>query len=109
MTVPNRLQSTGYYYAHGRRVPLEADPDHVAVDLGRATAHQIYFPLEELRGSLSLLPGGRVAVVPSTLIPKDTLTGLRSIGALQPVYRSSGARLVTYPEVRVALQRGQRE
>jgi hypothetical protein len=109
MTPPNRAQSASYYYADGKRVALEPDPDHVAIDLRLAASRPLHLSVEKLKPRMSVLPGGGVAVVPRALVPKQILAELESIGALQPVYRASGARIVTYPEVRVEVESGRRE
>src|SRR5262249_20525373 len=86
-----------YYYAGGRKIALENDDEHVAVDQQAA----------EKAGLTSSLPtqspqssSGVVLTRRSALDP-DTLARLRSAGALHPVYKRDRAVVVALPEVRV--------
>ena len=86
-----------YYYAGGRKIALENDDEHVAVDQQAA----------EKAGLTSSLPtqspqrsGGVVLASRSALDP-DILARLRSAGALHPVYKRDRAVVVALPEVRV--------
>lgn len=92
-----------YYYAGGERIPLEVDAGHVAIDLQGAGRHGLDASVEPLRSRMSVLPGGRVGVVPTDAVSPALRAALDQADALQPVYRSGGARIVAYPEVRVHL------
>ena len=89
---------TRYYYAGGRRIALEADPDLVAIDEQRADAAG---PRPgAVDASARRLPGG-VVIVPRSTIDDAQLATLRDAGALRPVYRHDGALMVPLPEIRV--------
>lgn len=107
MTAKKRTSSS-YYYADGKRVRLEVDRDHIAIDLPSATSigQSVMGPL---RSSMSMLPGGTLAMVARAVLPKGALQALESIGALRPVYRAAGARIVAYPEIRVDVSRAARD
>lgn len=87
-----------YYYAGGKKVALEADEDHVAID--RAVA--------DAAGLGSGAPGGYPPDLRSGVVLSDrsslgekALAALRKAGALRPVFRREQAVLVALPEVRV--------
>jgi len=88
---------TAYYYAGGRRVTLETDDEHVAIDSQAASAAGIE---KSAKNPLRKLPGGVVVAVRSDLDEKQ-LASLRTAGALRPVYRHDRALLVPLPEIRV--------
>lgn len=89
-----------YYFADGKRVPLEVDREHVAVDLRHAAAQR----LSAARRS-SLTKGGVTLRRGLVLVDTDDLARsereiLDSAGALLPAFKSSGALVVVLPEVR---------
>lgn len=87
-----------YYYAGGRKIQLEADDEHVAVD--RAVAESAGLSGSALGSGSPDLRSGLVLSQRSSLGDKafDALLGA---GALRPVYRHDQAVLVALPEVRV--------
>ncbi|HQR12520.1 MAG TPA: hypothetical protein PLW68_14440 [Casimicrobiaceae bacterium] len=87
-----------YYYAGGRKIALDADPDHVAIDHAAA----------EAAGLGSGVPSGYPPDLRSGIVLSDrsslgekALADLRDAGALRPVFRRDQATLVALPEVRV--------
>lgn len=92
-----------YYYAGGKRVPLEADEAHVAVDRARAAAAGLGPAVENASPAGGpRLPGG-VVVAEREAIGEAQISKLREAGALRPVYRHREARIVALPEVRVEI------
>jgi hypothetical protein len=87
-----------YYYAGGRKIELEADDKHVAVD--RAVADAAGLTSGAIGGAASDLRSGVVLSEKSSLGDK-VLDALDSAGALRPVFRRDEAVLVALPEVRV--------
>lgn len=86
-----------YYYAGGKRVSIEEDEAHVAIDRARADAAGLeYAP----PSGGSRLPGG-VVVAEREQVGEPQLSKLRAAGALRPVYRHREARIVALPEIRV--------
>jgi hypothetical protein len=86
-----------YYYAGGRKIALENDDEHVAVDQQAA----------EKAGLTSSLPaqgpqrGNGVVLTSRSALDPAILARLRSAGALHPVYKRDHAVVVALPEVRV--------
>lgn len=87
-----------YYYAGGRKIELEADDEHVAVD--RAVAEAAGLTGSAIGGGLPDLRSGVVLSEKSSLSDK-VLDALHGAGALRPVFRHDQAVLVALPEVRV--------
>lgn len=87
-----------YYYANGKRVPIEEDETQVAVDLRLADAAGLKTVLEGLKGPQ--LPGG-VVLASRSALDVEGLERLREVGALRPVYRHDRAVMVALPEIRV--------
>jgi len=87
-----------YYYAGGRKIELEADDEHVAVD--RAVAEAAGLTGSAIGGGLPDLRSGVVLSEKSSLSDK-VLNALHGAGALRPVFRHDQAVLVALPEVRV--------
>jgi len=87
-----------YYYAGGRKIELEADDEHVAVD--RAVAEAAGLTGSAIGGGLPDLRSGVVLSEKSSLSGK-VLDALHGAGALRPVFRHDQAVLVALPEVRV--------
>ena len=89
-----------YYYAGGRKVELESDAEHVAVDQRAAEraglAAQVKTASEDMPRQ-----GGGVVLAPRSALDPKTIARLREAGALQPVYRHNRAVMVALPEVRV--------
>ena len=82
---------TRYYYAGGRRIALEADPELVAVDEKRAEAAGVRPEIGDV--PVRRLPGG-VMLLPRSSLDERQLAALNDAGALRPVYRHDSARLV---------------
>jgi hypothetical protein len=90
-----------YYIAGGERVALDSDPNHVAVDLARATEASLPKARQaELRREGQTLRRQVVLLAGSALDETDR-TKLDRVGALLPVYRSHDTTIVVLPEVRV--------
>lgn len=90
-----------YYYASGKPVHLTLDEDWVAVDARRSESSGASGNLRAaIRNASKPLRGDLV------LMRRDTLSSqqhaaLANEGAIHPVFRAEGARLVALPEVRV--------
>jgi len=87
-----------YYYAGGRKIELEVDDEHVAVD--RAVAEAAGLTGKAVDSGLPDLRSGLVLSVRASLGDK-VLDALHDAGALRPVFRRDQAVLVALPEVRV--------
>lgn len=89
-----------YYYAGGKRVPLQQAPDLIAVDEARLAAK-----LPDLASDAALSAGrplrGGIRLVERGALSADTAGRLRDAGVTQPVFRAEGWVLVALPEVRV--------
>jgi hypothetical protein len=85
-----------YYYASGKRVELDADPDHVAIDPNAAARAGV---------DRSEIPAAHTAsgviVAVRSAVPAAALERLRKAGALQPVYMRNRALVIPLPEVRI--------
>jgi hypothetical protein len=97
-----------YYYAGGEQIPLEVDGGHVAIDLQAAVEHGLQTFVDAVRPRMSLLPGGRVAVVQTETVTPALREVLERADAIHPVYRAGAARIVAYPEVRVHVDEARR-
>ncbi len=87
-----------YYYAGGRKIELEADDEHVAVD--RVVAEAAGLTGSAIGVGLPDLRSGVVLSEKSSL-GDNLLDSLHGAGALRPVFRHNQAVLVALPEVRV--------
>ena len=87
-----------YYYVGGKKVELEVDDEHVAVD--RSVAEAAGLSGSGVGSGLPDLRSGVVLSVKSSLGDK-VLEALHGAGALRPVFRHHQAVLVALPEVRV--------
>lgn len=87
-----------YYYVGGKKVELEVDDEHVAVD--RSVAEAAGLSGSGVGSGLPDLRSGVVLSVKSSLGDK-ILEALHGAGALRPVFRHDRAVLVALPEVRV--------
>jgi len=89
-----------YYYASGKRVPLEPDEGQVAVvrqSEGRRGLEASIPPESVQQHHVA----SGVRLVPRSKLDESSLRQLRAEGALQTVYRRGQALLVPLPEVRV--------
>lgn len=89
-----------YYYAAGRKVQLEDDDDHVAIDQKAAERAGLRAELESATQE-GARPASGVVVVDRASMGKGAIASLRDAGALRPVYRHDRAMVVPLPEVRV--------
>lgn len=87
-----------YYYAGGRKIELEVDDEHVAVD--QAVAEAAGLTVGAIGGGLPALRSG-VLLSEKSSLGNDVLHALHGAGALRPVFRHDQAVLVALPEVRV--------
>jgi hypothetical protein len=94
-----------YYYAGGKRIPLELDREHVAVDVGVVESREGRRPdpaavegAEELRSGLYL--------VEKSSLSADIRRRLDQEDALLPVFLYEDALVVVLPEVRVEIAAG---
>jgi len=90
-----------YYYAGGKRVPLEPATDLVAVDDTRLAER-----LPDLLASDTALRSGTplrggIRLIQRDHLAADTLDRLQRAGVTQPVFRQAGATLVAMPEIRI--------
>ncbi|MEA2327923.1 MAG: hypothetical protein QOE68_2882 [Thermoanaerobaculia bacterium] len=88
-----------YYYAGGRKIELERDDEHVAVD--QQVAKRAGLDTRAADAGAAPQPAGGVVLTDRATFDKKTLAGLRKAGALQPVYKRERAVLVALPEVRI--------
>jgi hypothetical protein len=88
-----------YYYAAGRKVELEDDDEHVAVD--QKVAQEAGLGRQVAASAEASRQSGGVVLAERSALGEDTLARLRQAGALQPVYRRNRAVIVALPEVRV--------
>ena len=88
-----------YYYAGGRKIELEHDDEHVAVDQQAAKRAGLETP-EATQGA-TRRPASDVVLADRTAIGSKLLARLREAGALQPVYKRERAMLVPMPEARI--------
>lgn len=91
---------SAYYYAAGKKVNLEPDEEHVAVDQAAAKEAGLDAKVSASSGTAVRAGAGVVVTARSSLTP-DTIQRLQEAGALQPVYRRDKAVIVAMPEVRV--------
>ncbi|MGB5816042.1 MAG: hypothetical protein WBI27_12620 [Thermoanaerobaculia bacterium] len=94
-----------YYYAGGKRIPLELYREHVAVDLSEAESREGKRPdpatvegAEELRSGLFL--------VEKSALSADARQRLDQEDALLPVFLYEDSLVVILPEVRVEIAAG---
>jgi len=87
-----------YYYVGGRKIELELDDEHVAVN--RAVAEAAGLTGRAIGSGLPDLRSGVMLSVKSSL-GDNLLEALHIAGALLPVFRHDQAVLVALPEVRV--------
>jgi hypothetical protein len=89
-----------YYYAAGRKVELEDDDEHVAVD--QKVAERAGLDRQVKTASTNMTrPSGGVVLAQRSALGEDTVARLREAGALQPVYKRNQAVIVALPEVRI--------
>jgi hypothetical protein len=91
---------SAYYYAAGRRVDLEPDDEHVAVDQDLAAKAGLDSEINTAAASGTRVGGGVLVALRSSLAEK-TITSLQKAGALHPVYKRQSAIVVALPEVRI--------
>lgn len=92
-----------YYYAGGRKVELERDDEHVAVDQQAAKRAGVD-PHAAIAGAAPRRAGaGSVVLAERAALDEKVLAALRKAGALQPVYKHERAVIVALPEVRIEL------
>jgi len=77
-----------YYYAGGKRVALELEPERIAVDPAKARGAGMADLARRVERDGTRLPGGRVVVGRATLGAADLLL-LRESGGAQAVYAGS--------------------
>lgn len=89
-----------YYYASGRKVQLEKDEEHVAIDQKAAEKAGLD---AQVRAASEGMPrqGGGIILAQRSALGEETMVSLRSAGALKPVYRRAAAVIVALPEIRV--------
>lgn len=88
-----------YYYSGGRKLLLERDHDHVAVDQRAAERAGLGAMLLDTNGLVQR--GVGVLLTPRSALEESTLASLQEAGALQPVYKGDKATIVVLPEVRI--------
>jgi len=89
-----------YYYAAGRKVAIEPDDAHVAVDMTAAAKSGA--DKQVVSAGAANKVGGMI-IAERSAFDDETLTRLRDAGALQPVYRRDRVLIVALPEVRIEL------
>lgn len=87
-----------YYYAGGRRIALDADDAHVAIDERQASAAGLTGSAGDDRARR--LPGG-VVLAERARVDDGCLADLRAAGAVRPVFRHGASLMVPLPEIRV--------
>src|SRR5690242_3209349 len=91
-----------YYYSDGKKIPLEPDPEHVALSAPRASATGTSTRRGKTLGRALV---GDVRLVPASEVP----IGAKQAGGDMPVFKAGGQTVVVLPEVRVELASGQRK
>jgi hypothetical protein len=99
-------EAPGYYYAGGRRINVQLDDSHVAVDSTRLPAGAEQAWARVVERSEPLLRG--LVLVPRTAIASALLLDFDDAGAVHPVYRHGSVLLVALPELRVVIRSTQR-
>ena len=99
-------EAPGYYYAGGRRIDVELDRSHVAVDAARVPTGAEQAWARVVDQSEPLLRG--LFLVPRTLLTSALQRDLDEVGAVHPVYRHGTVLLVALPELRVVVPSTQR-
>jgi hypothetical protein len=94
-----------YYYAGGKRVELQVDPDRVGVDSARAANAGLEAELARAQKAGTRLPGG-IFVVKRSVFTKAEISRLDAAGAARTVYRVGAVTTVPMPEVRVEFGKG---
>lgn len=89
-----------YYYAGGKRVDLQPDKEHVAVDRVAARTAGLDATLSAA-AKASASGSAIVLVAPRSSVPVEDIERLRAAGAIQSVYRHDRAVVVVMPEVRI--------
>jgi hypothetical protein len=97
-----------YYYAGGKRVALELEPERIAVDPAKARGAGMADLARRVERDGTRLPGGRVVVGRATLGAADLLL-LRESGGAQAVYRHGAVIAIPLSEVRIEMDPGQRQ
>lgn len=94
-----------YYYSNGDRLPLKRDAARVAVQLpGGAVPGE----LRAVIGDVKPLAGG-IVLVDRKRISERLLQQLAENGQVYPVFVDRGVTIIAMPEVRVAVNRRDRE
>lgn len=94
-----------YYYAGGKRIPLELDPEHVAVDVGDVDSRAGKRPEPaEVEGAEELRSG--LFLIERSSLPTDLRARLDQEKALLPVFHYEDALVVILPEVRIEISAG---
>jgi hypothetical protein len=94
-----------YYYAGGKRIPLELDREHVAVDVGVVESREGRRPDPAAVEGAEKLRSGLYLVEKSSL-SADIRRRLDQEDALLPVFLYEDALVVVLPEVRVEIAAG---
>lgn len=89
-----------YYYAGGKKVALEPDSEHVAVNQAAAEAAGLDMGDLSSPGGATRLGAG-VVLAQRSGVNAQALARLKKAHALLPVFRKDRAILVALPEVRV--------
>jgi hypothetical protein len=90
-----------YYYAQGRRIDLQDDLEHVAIDAAVVPKALVSRWMSGPHAA-TRLPGG-VLLLPLAALSAAEKRQLEQAGALRPVFRQQEVTLVPMPEVRVEL------
>jgi hypothetical protein len=85
-----------YYYASGKKIELDHDPDYIAVDERAATQAGVDIP-----ASATAHAANGIIVATRSAVPEETLDRLRNAGALQRVFKRDRALIIPLPEVRI--------
>lgn len=91
---------SAYYYAAGRKVAIERDPDQVAVDQLAAERAGVGTEVRTATADGPRQVRG-VLLARRSALGKDTLATLQKAGALQPVYKQARSVMVALPEIRI--------
>ena len=89
------------YYASGKRIDVTLDDDLLAIDQDLASKAEVSAVERKRLREASRPLRGNLVLVPTSSISPLTQKALKSVGAVQRVFRADDATLVVLPEVRV--------
>lgn len=98
---PERQDQLYCYYASGKRIDVTLDDDLLAIDEDLASEAEVSAIERKRLREASRPLRGNLVLVPTSSISPATQKALKSVGAVQSVFRAEDTTLVVLPEVRV--------